>query len=145
MEIILIPLQDKPIAFYQPHIINEIENRPIYRIENIETNLKRLEIRPSDIVIKSTKPPNRMKFKKIKRKSVTVSKIEEVLNKGKDFSLLPDPSEESVKIENWRESKRDINHLPEDILQKIFFYFNLKERCTILSLVCRYVNKGIVQ
>lgn len=77
--------------------------------------------------------------KKKKRRSSTFSRVEEILSTGKDILLLPEPSEESVaeSLQEVPEVKKDITHLSDDILQNVFWYFSLKERCTILSRVCK--------
>ncbi|KAL0273495.1 UNVERIFIED_CONTAM: hypothetical protein PYX00_006142 [Menopon gallinae] len=94
---------------------------------------------PSVINVESISQGKKMRQKRKKRKSSTFARVEEILSKGQDILLLPDPSEESivVSLDDPPEVQRDISHLSDDILQSIFWYFTLKERCTVLSRVCK--------
>lgn len=136
--VMLVPESEIPITYHQPYVVNEINDKLVYKIDKFTTTSGFIDVKPSEIIVKSVKPARKIQFKRAKRKSATVAKIEEVLNKGKNPFLIRDPSEESIDMD-WDMPEKDINDLPEEILQRIFFYFDLKERCKILSLVCRFV------
>lgn len=133
------------IVFYQPEIIYEktAPHKNIYKIQKFETKStgpKEIQ-RISDIEVVSYKPLKKMKFRKKKRHSSIIDKIDEILHKGKESLPSLKQSEESIYVdmEHSNEATKEIMDLPESVIQKIFFYIPQKERNLILPRVCKCV------
>ena len=141
---IMVPnLNFEQITYYQPEIINDdpTMEKEIFKIEKFNTKSSGpMELRRiSDIEVKSYKPLKKMKFRRKKKYSSIVSKVEAILNRGKRSLSSRDPSEESVVVEYDKPTETiiGINDLPESILQKIFFWLTFKEQITLLPRVCK--------
>lgn len=139
----------EPIMFYQPQVALDSgkENRLVYIIKNKEASRTPEEANPFDIFVKSKKPKKQIKLNKRKKKTSVFSQIEDLLDRHitEEPYLGPKQSEESIS-ENvlWTKPKKDIGSLSEETLQKIFFHFSLKDRCQILSKVCRYDKSNFI-
>lgn len=144
---LMIPnLNLEQLIYYQPELIQgeSSSSKNVYKITKFETkSTGPKEVRRiSDIEVKSFKPTKKMKFRRKKRRSSIISRVEEILNRGKGIALKRDESEETIVMNYYEHEKlpKKINDLPESILQNIFFWVPQKERALVLSRVCKWVR-----
>lgn len=131
------------IIYYQPELLPDQSTtyKRIYKIEQFETKSggpKELQ-RISDIEVKSFKPAKKMKFRRKKRHSSIITRVEDILNRGKESVPPREPSEESIWAdeEEHKEPPKEIHDLPESTLLEIFSYLNQKDRLLHVPRVCK--------